>query len=89
MEVGVGAPLPAVKNPPNPIIYSPPGPVPPEVKQLAGPTICVYGADETFHKDCFQIFAAAAHRTSKIVFAPDVTHAHLEDYLIEKLKAAK
>lgn len=39
----------------------------------------VYGADETFHKDCFQIFAAAAHRTSRIVFAPDVTHVILRD----------
>ena len=39
----------------------------------------VYGADETFHKDSFQIFAAAAHRTSRIVFAPDVTHVILRD----------
>lgn len=39
----------------------------------------VYGADETFHKDCFQIFAAAAHRTERIVFAPDVTHVILRD----------
>ena len=30
----------------------------------------VYGADETFHKDTFQIFAAAAHRTKQIVLAP-------------------
>ena len=39
----------------------------------------VYGADETFHKDCFQIFAAAAHRTSRIILAPDVTHVILRD----------
>ena len=39
----------------------------------------VYGADETFHKDCFQIFAAAAHRTRRIRFAPDVTHVILRD----------
>jgi 5,10-methylenetetrahydromethanopterin reductase len=39
----------------------------------------VYGADETFHKDCFQIFAAAAHRTRSIILAPDVTHVILRD----------
>jgi 5,10-methylenetetrahydromethanopterin reductase len=39
----------------------------------------VYGADETFHKDSFQIFAAAASRTRRIVFAPDVTHVILRD----------
>jgi len=39
----------------------------------------VYGADETFHKDTFQIFAAAAHRTKRIVLAPDVTHVILRD----------
>jgi 5,10-methylenetetrahydromethanopterin reductase len=39
----------------------------------------VYGADETFHKDCFQIFAAAAHRTSDHILAPDVTHVILRD----------
>ena len=39
----------------------------------------VYGADETFHKDCFQIFAAAAHRTERIVFSPAVTHGILRD----------
>jgi 5,10-methylenetetrahydromethanopterin reductase len=39
----------------------------------------VYGADETFHKDCFQIFAAAAHRTKNIILAPDVTHVILRD----------
>jgi 5,10-methylenetetrahydromethanopterin reductase len=39
----------------------------------------VYGADETFHKDCFQIFAAAAHRTTNIILAPDVTHVILRD----------
>jgi 5,10-methylenetetrahydromethanopterin reductase len=39
----------------------------------------VYGADETFHKDCFQIFAAAASRTERIRFAPDLTHVILRD----------
>ena len=39
----------------------------------------VYGADETFHKDCFQIFAAAAQRTTRIRFAPDLTHVILRD----------
>ena len=39
----------------------------------------VYGADETFHKDSFQIFAAAAHRTTNIILAPDVTHVILRD----------
>jgi 5,10-methylenetetrahydromethanopterin reductase len=39
----------------------------------------VYGADETFHKDTFQIFAAAAHRTKRIILAPDVTHVILRD----------
>ncbi len=39
----------------------------------------VYGADETFHKDSFQIFAAASARTSTIRFAPDVTHVILRD----------
>ena len=38
-----------------------------------------YGADETFHKDCFQIFAAVAHRTKNIILAPDVTHVILRD----------
>jgi 5,10-methylenetetrahydromethanopterin reductase len=38
-----------------------------------------YGADETYHKDSWQILAAAAARTSRIRLAPDVTHVILKD----------
>ncbi len=38
-----------------------------------------YGADETYHKDSWQILAAAASRTSRIRLAPDVTHVILRD----------
>ena len=49
-----------------------------EVADKLGFHAC-YGADETFHKDCFQIFAAVAHRTKNIILAPDVTHVILRD----------
>jgi 5,10-methylenetetrahydromethanopterin reductase len=38
-----------------------------------------YGADETYHKDSWQILAAAAARTGRIRLAPDVTHVILRD----------
>jgi 5,10-methylenetetrahydromethanopterin reductase len=38
-----------------------------------------YGVDETYHKDIWQIFAAAAARTTRIRLGPDVTHVILKD----------
>lgn len=38
-----------------------------------------YGADETYHKDSWQIFAAASARTSRIKMGPCVTHVILKD----------
>jgi alkanesulfonate monooxygenase SsuD/methylene tetrahydromethanopterin reductase-like flavin-dependent oxidoreductase (luciferase family) len=38
-----------------------------------------YGADETYHKDSWQILAAAAARTTRIRLGPDVTHVILKD----------
>ena len=38
-----------------------------------------YGADETFHKDCWQLFSIAATRTKNIRFGPNVTHVILND----------
>jgi 5,10-methylenetetrahydromethanopterin reductase len=38
-----------------------------------------YGGDETYHKDMWQILAAAATRTQRIRLGPDVTHVILKD----------
>ena len=38
-----------------------------------------YAADETYHKDSWQILAVAAARTRHIRLAPDVTHVILKD----------
>lgn len=38
-----------------------------------------YGADETYHKDLWQIYAAAAGRTQQIRLSPDVTHVILKE----------
>jgi 5,10-methylenetetrahydromethanopterin reductase len=47
-----------------------------------------YGADETYHKDSWQIFAAAAGRTSRIRMGPCVTHVILKDPTILAHSAA-
>jgi 5,10-methylenetetrahydromethanopterin reductase len=36
-------------------------------------------ADETYHKDMWQIFAVAATRTNDVRLAPDVTHVIIKD----------
>jgi 5,10-methylenetetrahydromethanopterin reductase len=38
-----------------------------------------YSADETYHKDMWSIFAAAAGRTSRLRMGPEVTHVILKD----------
>jgi 5,10-methylenetetrahydromethanopterin reductase len=38
-----------------------------------------YSADETYHKDMWSLFAAAAGRTSRIRMGPEVTHVILKD----------
>jgi 5,10-methylenetetrahydromethanopterin reductase len=38
-----------------------------------------YSADETYHKDMWILFAAAAERTRRIRLGPEVTHAILRD----------
>src|SRR5262245_5845443 len=38
-----------------------------------------YSADETYHKDMWMLFAAAAGRTHEIRFGPEVTHVILRD----------
>ena len=38
-----------------------------------------YSADETYHKDMWSIFAAAAGRTSQLRMGPEVTHVILKD----------
>jgi 5,10-methylenetetrahydromethanopterin reductase len=47
-----------------------------------------YGADETYHKDSWQILAAAATRTARIRLGPDVTHVILKDPTIIAQQAA-
>jgi 5,10-methylenetetrahydromethanopterin reductase len=47
-----------------------------------------YGADETYHKDSWQIFAAAAARTARIRMGPCVTHVILKDPTILAHQAA-
>jgi 5,10-methylenetetrahydromethanopterin reductase len=38
-----------------------------------------YSADETYHKDMWSVFAAAAGRTSRLRMGPEVTHVILKD----------
>jgi 5,10-methylenetetrahydromethanopterin reductase len=38
-----------------------------------------YSVDETWHKDLWLLFAAAADKTSRIRFGPDVTHVFLRE----------
>jgi 5,10-methylenetetrahydromethanopterin reductase len=38
-----------------------------------------YSADETYHKDMWQIFAVAAATTNNVRLAPDVTHVIIKD----------
>jgi 5,10-methylenetetrahydromethanopterin reductase len=39
----------------------------------------VYAADETWHKDCGTLFAAAADKTERVRFGPNVTHVFLRE----------
>jgi 5,10-methylenetetrahydromethanopterin reductase len=48
----------------------------------------VCGADETYHKDMWSIFAAAARSTSRIKLTTDVTHVILKDPTIIAQQAA-
>ena len=48
----------------------------------------VCGADETYHKDMWSIFAAAARSTSRIKLTTDVTHVILKDPTILAQQAA-
>jgi len=48
----------------------------------------VCGADETYHKDIWSIFAAAARSTSRIRLTTDVTHVILKDPTIIAQQAA-
>jgi len=47
-----------------------------------------YSADETYHKDMWALFGAAAARTDRIVLAPGVTHVILKDPTIVAQHAA-
>ncbi len=47
-----------------------------------------YSADETYHKDMWALFGAAAARTDRIVLAPGVTHVILKDPTIVAQSAA-
>jgi 5,10-methylenetetrahydromethanopterin reductase len=47
-----------------------------------------YSADETYHKDMWTLFAAAAGRTERIVLAPGVTHVILKDPTLIAQQAA-
>ncbi len=47
-----------------------------------------YSADETYHKDMWALFGAAAERTDRIVLAPGVTHVILKDPTIVAQHAA-
>ena len=38
-----------------------------------------YSADETYHKDMWQMFAVAATRTKNVRLGPDVTHVIIKD----------
>ena len=47
-----------------------------------------YSADETYHKDMWILFAAAAPRTRRIRFGPEVTHVILRDPTLIAQQAA-
>jgi 5,10-methylenetetrahydromethanopterin reductase len=47
-----------------------------------------YSADETYHKDMWSLFAAAADRTARIRMGPEVTHVILKDPTIIAQQAA-
>ena len=47
-----------------------------------------YSADETYHKDMWSLFAAAAARTSRLRVGPEVTHVILKDPTIIAQQAA-
>ena len=47
-----------------------------------------YSADETYHKDMWSIFSAAAARTTRIRLGPEVTHVILKDPTIIAQQAA-
>ena len=47
-----------------------------------------YSADETYHKDMWSLFAAAAGRTTRIRMGPEVTHVILKDPTIIAQQAA-
>lgn len=47
-----------------------------------------YSADETYHKDMWSLFAAAAGRTSHLRMGPEVTHVILKDPTIIAQQAA-
>ena len=47
-----------------------------------------YSADETYHKDMWSLFAAAAGRTSRLRMGPEVTHVILKDPTIIAQQAA-
>jgi alkanesulfonate monooxygenase SsuD/methylene tetrahydromethanopterin reductase-like flavin-dependent oxidoreductase (luciferase family) len=47
-----------------------------------------YSADETYHKDMWSLFAAAAGRTSRLRIGPEVTHVILKDPTIIAQQAA-
>ena len=47
-----------------------------------------YSADETYHKDMWILFAAAAPRTERLRFGPEVTHVILRDPTLIAQQAA-
>ncbi len=47
-----------------------------------------YSADETYHKDMWILFAAAAPRTHRLRFGPEVTHVILRDPTLIAQQAA-
>src|SRR5262245_31695553 len=47
-----------------------------------------YSADETYHKDMWILFAAAAPRTRRLRFGPEVTHVILRDPTLIAQQAA-
>jgi len=47
-----------------------------------------YSADETYHKDMWSLFAAAAARTERLRMGPEVTHVILKDPTIIVQQAA-